>query len=531
MNSTPDSPTSQPVEELAEALNRFIADNWETVKPVVTAKPNFWDIVYPESPAEIRYSRMLAWLLNPTAEHGLGTGFAKHVAGLAGHKGEVSSEATVAVEQNNIDILLLDKPNNLCLVIENKTGSPVHDATGTGVSQLVWYTWLVEGEYGKMTDALSRAEASTKPPTKKQLRSWREKIDQLKRSEEEGKEQHFRDAERHYLLLTPHGDESNGVDDTATPAEKEAAGKWKQISYERLQLEKTVLQAVDPNDTHVRILVEDFYYSQQRRFAGSLDQAIESLFLEDTADQAAAVNLMKRKPRWAGQITRLAVAASLASEDCLSDSVYGKWLEKALPGLAEDERRSVSEGAAFAASVRLRLSNPDRPDRKGLPQPEFAKLVAYLWQHRPQPTQRHEENHDVRDLVGKICLELAGEEMKPRTVRPVSPKYAARGMVSIYRTRGKGQGVRVFSDRGAIGDKVLNEEELRHLPAKDAPKVLPYFYVSGDTYGVFPNAVPQTSLLKGLSRTAADWMKDDQSLTELIDLIGQDFERWLKEQQ
>lgn len=105
---------------------------------------------------EIRHSNMLAWLLNPNENHGLGDRLLKKVLlyatngthlpimkGLRPVDVELMnlSDAYVFREKENIDILIVSESNKLVLAIENKIFSKEHD------NQLQKYLGILKSEY------------------------------------------------------------------------------------------------------------------------------------------------------------------------------------------------------------------------------------------------------------------------------------------------------------------------------------------------------------------------------------------------
>jgi len=91
--------------------------------------------------AEIRHSYMLAWLMNPNANHGLGDRFLRLFLKylFANNRDSIKSEVTffdievfnlddieIRREWNRIDLLLLSESNKLVVAIENKIGTQEH---------------------------------------------------------------------------------------------------------------------------------------------------------------------------------------------------------------------------------------------------------------------------------------------------------------------------------------------------------------------------------------------------------------------
>lgn len=105
---------------------------------------------------EIRHSNMLAWLLNPNENHGLGDRLLKKVLLYATNGTDLPimkglrpvdvelmnlSDTYVFREKENIDILIVSESNKLVLAIENKIFSKEHD------NQLQKYLGILKSEY------------------------------------------------------------------------------------------------------------------------------------------------------------------------------------------------------------------------------------------------------------------------------------------------------------------------------------------------------------------------------------------------
>lgn len=119
---------------------------------VWTDKVNLFDILK-VSRTEIRHSNMLAWLLDPNENHGLGQAFIQGVLQqiITGNKFSKYDgfklllmdlySFRVLREWKNIDILLLSEDEKVVVAIENKIGSGEHD------NQLDRYREILEKEY------------------------------------------------------------------------------------------------------------------------------------------------------------------------------------------------------------------------------------------------------------------------------------------------------------------------------------------------------------------------------------------------
>lgn len=136
-----------------EALQNFLLDIscLDELLPW-TGKFNLFDVLK-ISRTEIRHSNMLAWLLNPNENHGLGDAFLK---GILQRLVENSTDGrydvfhvllmdlysfSVMREWKNIDILLASSDEKTVIAIENKVGSHEHS------DQLNRYREILEKEY------------------------------------------------------------------------------------------------------------------------------------------------------------------------------------------------------------------------------------------------------------------------------------------------------------------------------------------------------------------------------------------------
>ncbi|MBP5093206.1 MAG: PD-(D/E)XK nuclease family protein [Abditibacteriota bacterium] len=136
----------------ADALKEFLLDI-DCLNPLSewTSKFNMFDILK-ISRTEIRHSNMLAWLLNPNENHGLGDsvirGFIRYVTTFYSDDSEIFDtllmdchDFTLHREWRNIDILAVSQSEKFVLCIENKIYSGEHS------NQLNRYRELVETTY------------------------------------------------------------------------------------------------------------------------------------------------------------------------------------------------------------------------------------------------------------------------------------------------------------------------------------------------------------------------------------------------
>ena len=120
------------------------------------SKSNVFDILS-ISRTEIRHSNMLAWLLNPNENHGLGSFFLYDF--ISSFSDRVKSDNIIKLlltdlnqvnvyrEWNHIDILITIPNAKTVIAIENKIGSHEHKAGKSDVSQLVKYSSVLNKHY------------------------------------------------------------------------------------------------------------------------------------------------------------------------------------------------------------------------------------------------------------------------------------------------------------------------------------------------------------------------------------------------
>lgn len=142
--------------EAENALKAFLLDI-ECLDPLSkwTSKRNLFDILK-ISRTEIRHSNMLAWLLNPSENHGLGDsvlcGFIQYYVTNYRAVDNVFSTLlldcysfTIMREWHNIDIIAVSSKEKAVLCIENKIGSGEHD------NQLDKYRKTIDEQYPDYT--------------------------------------------------------------------------------------------------------------------------------------------------------------------------------------------------------------------------------------------------------------------------------------------------------------------------------------------------------------------------------------------
>jgi len=136
-------------------LDEFLVDNQEL--EALTARLETFNLfrVLRIEKAEIRHSNVLAWLFDPSATHGLGSNFLRRFLSRTLLAQELPEDAPTPAEVelmdltgvevhrewNHIDILVRDRDNNWCMLIENKIGS------SESKGQLERYLRIVETEW------------------------------------------------------------------------------------------------------------------------------------------------------------------------------------------------------------------------------------------------------------------------------------------------------------------------------------------------------------------------------------------------
>lgn len=147
INNRPPSPA-----DLKGVLERFTLDEDLARLEKLTSQFNIFEAVGMIR-QEIRHSNLLAWLLNPAQNHGLGDSFLKGLLRQTGIKSKSRidvdtwdlSATEVRREWKHIDITLVDQSNKFVCVIENKVDS------GERINQLCDYRKVVLGEFPDYT--------------------------------------------------------------------------------------------------------------------------------------------------------------------------------------------------------------------------------------------------------------------------------------------------------------------------------------------------------------------------------------------
>ena len=377
-----------------------IRDLSKSMSALISHPPNFWDILeYGRHSYETRYSKMLRWLLDPTENHGLGDLVARRLAehcNLAWHVDQDSRDRTVvATEDHDIDVLYSNPAANLCIVIENKTGSDVHNAGTSDESQLKKYYDDVEGRPG--------LKGTTKA----------------------------------YIFLAPE-------DDDPYPDLVDAGlgwyDAWTVMAYSALEpiLGEACaeLRISDEADApHALKIIEDFRYDQRRKFSTEhRDEISRVLFGTANADPS----------KQAGVLVREMIAGLLAYDLVDGAEIRGSGgaYQQALRELSKQERESFRQAL-----------QQDHLDQKNV-----RDVLKWMWEYKPRVyRQDHTPNAKVSGLVTDLVRHFAKVD-DPRGSTSYEVRQGLPVGWRIRRTRGKGQGMYMTSPGGEVefyisGDK------------------------------------------------------------------------------
>lgn len=148
------------IEEQLKYLQELLLDqeSFFELEKYVVRTPNLFRVLN-SARTEIRHSRVLAWLLNPNENHGLGDAFLSRFIAMIVQKGYLSQEKAIKfltsdlysvrvdVEWENIDILLYSRSEHILIAIENKIDSTEHNAGSSNISQLKKYSNKIENHF------------------------------------------------------------------------------------------------------------------------------------------------------------------------------------------------------------------------------------------------------------------------------------------------------------------------------------------------------------------------------------------------
>ena len=138
-------------------------------KLVVESIPNFWEIIEygntkdrnMRSAHEIRYSRFIKWLLDPTENHRLGHLFIRELLKsvedinisnkeiLSSFSDDSADIIVCQTEYKNIDVYYYNKDKQIQVAIEVKQYSSEHNSGSSEESQLTQYSKVLDERFGK----------------------------------------------------------------------------------------------------------------------------------------------------------------------------------------------------------------------------------------------------------------------------------------------------------------------------------------------------------------------------------------------
>lgn len=138
-------------------------------KLVIESIPNFWEIIEygntkdrnMRSAHEIRYSRFIKWLLDPTENHRLGHLFIRELLKsvedinisnkeiLSSFSDDSADIIVCQTEYKNIDVYYYNKDKQIQVAIEVKQYSSEHNSGSSEESQLAQYSKVLDERFGK----------------------------------------------------------------------------------------------------------------------------------------------------------------------------------------------------------------------------------------------------------------------------------------------------------------------------------------------------------------------------------------------
>ena len=217
------------------ALERFAQDPDLAELERVLSEFNLFTVMGQER-RELTHSNILAWLLDPQGNHGLGDGFLNRFLHLTGIEMPDLAAAKVFRERYRTDILLIDEQSRFLCVIENKIDS---------------------GEHGE------------------QLTCYRKILESI-----------YPDFIRHYLFLSPKG----------TLAQDETEREyWKEVDYDVVcqVVEETVESLTDSIDEDARLFLRQYAKALRRYILG--DAEVQKLAGEIYRQHKGAIDLISQR--------------------------------------------------------------------------------------------------------------------------------------------------------------------------------------------------------------------------------------------
>jgi len=421
-------------------------------KIVMATTPNLWDVLeYGPKAKEIRYSRLLAWLLNPHAEHGLGSSFAYEFVKLAGRDPAVLGDPdkpryTVTTEQDNIDILLTS--GDFAMAIENKTDTQVHPHAQTGVSQLVWYGWILKGETDKMQQAAAAA-LRHRGESRPSAQGDDQKADSNRTT--------YKNPALVYLTLHEQpaddsDDETNsGTEDWADTVESATDQGWVRVSYDKLfpLLDAAIVKAEQKSNREASQIIRDFQSAiQRRKNTAVLDHDMWPLYFSKQY-KSVSQGVKALRAGNGGFAYEIACAADYLG--LVVDEPSNKphpYSDLTVQAIAMEGARNFYEQLSSELIRQSQANGIAGVDQRGID-----NIVRFIWDgsRRPSNTQAHDRSTSVQALIRRLFNEFSSvptSETPPFLSglhEPLNDKWAGVLPVDgVGITSHKGQGLRFW---------------------------------------------------------------------------------------
>lgn len=335
-------------------------DAAETLASILNARANFWDIVdYGDLAGEIRYSKFLAWLLDPRESHGLGPRFANNVAKLLTWDSEgaqFSPAAHTHCERMHVDVAVYDETTSTAVIIENKTVTDEHFA---GASE----AWQTERYLDVNVPEL---------------------IDGFHSYRHTG-----------FVYLTPYEGARGNAQDP----------RWQSLRYR--ELNKALDDAAENAEPHAAKIINDFRHSTTRRFATKFRDAIERLYF-GSSDEKRTARTARANERFALELAALA-SSDASTEDGTANAYFAN-LRNRLVKMEEVEPFLAAAAPRIEAMLRTLVPTP------ALHPLMLERFIKAVWvTHRPTVlAQDQTKDPAIIEMVASLRehlrreLEIAG---------------------------------------------------------------------------------------------------------------------------
>lgn len=373
------------IRQLSEALMDFLED--ADIRRRALPPANFWSIVhYGENSYENRYNRVVRWLIDPTANHGLGPDVINELISEAAARAEVevppligSGRVRTAVESRakqvaaapaqgvagRIDVTLLDKDNHVVVAIESKLSSTAHG------DQLARYANYLEAEHADLTRVM--------------------------------------------LFLTEND-------------EKPSDPRWWPITYKSLALILGRLNGRDSQDSAAQRVIGDFCDDIDRRASDPLGTSVTELYFHDYDDHTKPTN-----PRFAHLLVTLA-AHFAASDKAMDASTAGRlraYLQTLPGGVDSSNAAAYTEQLTAAFEASGKYSSND-----------LIRTLTYVIDHAPiVGGQNHRRNEGVSEFFAEYVRYLTGVAEPQLEPHDVLPEHTGRGYLRTVRMNNGRKGV------------------------------------------------------------------------------------------